>query len=600
MNIPGKISFIMCLVLLIVLPAGNIFAQSTEQKIENFKQRIEKYQKSGDLNNEVEYCSKLAFLYWQNGELDKSLNYFNRSLEINKKLDNRNGSKLIYYYLGMIYSEKEEYQKSVKAFKKGIKISRELGMQKSILSGLINLAQTYQNNNEYEKSNEYALKAYNMAQEQDNLEQVRSCAGLLTENYKELSKPEKSAHYFEIFSSLDKRIKEEKVSEIKKESQDQVNQALSEKEKTKKELSEEKGKLRMAEDSLARAEQMTREQQMRIEMQDLELKRKEAQIKLEKTIRNTLIIGVVLIIGVAMLLYKFYRQKQRANLKLAEQNEKINKQNQQIHEQKNKLEIQNTKLSDSIAYAQNIQSAILPTDLFTNPEIKPFILYKPKDIVSGDFYWYARKNTGDNTKQIFIAAVDCTGHGVPGAFMSMIGNQSLNEIIVEKNISDPSEILYNLNMNIIDALNQEYSDNTDGMDVCLVRLDFSETSKDVYFAGAKRPLYYIKKGETEIKRIKGNRYSIGGVYKNKREKTFETHDMSIQSGDILYLTTDGIIDQVNENRKRFSSTRLLSILQNNLDKPMEKQEKILEKRVDDFRGDSEQRDDITVIGIKIL
>ncbi len=590
----------MFLVLLIVLPAGNIIAQSTEEKIENFKQQIEKSQKSGDLNNEVEYCSKLAFLYWQNGELDKSLNYFKRSLEINKKLDNRNGSKLIYYYLGMIYSEKEEYQKSVKAFKKGIKISRELGMQKSVLSGLINLAQTYQNNNEYEKSNEYALKGYNMAQEQNNLEKVRTCAGLLTENYKELNNPEKSSHYFEVFSSLDKRIKDEKISEIKKESQNQVNQALSEKEKTKKELSEEKGKLRIAEDSLARAEQMTREQQMRIEMQDLELKRKEAQIKLEKTIRNTLIIGVFLIIGVAMLLYKFYRQKQRANLKLAEQNEKINKQNQQIHEQKNKLEIQNTKLSDSISYAQNIQSAILPTDLFTNPEIKPFILYKPKDIVSGDFYWYACKYTGENTKQIFIAAVDCTGHGVPGAFMSMIGNQSLNEIIVEKNISNPSEILYKLNMNIIDALNQEYSDNTDGMDVCLIRLDFSENSKEVYFAGAKRPFYYIKKGETEIKRIKGNRYSIGGVYKNKREKIFETHDMPIQAGDILYLTTDGIIDQVNENRKRFSSTRLLSILQNNLDKPMEKQEKILEKRVDDFRGNSEQRDDITVIGIKIL
>ena len=590
----------MFLVLLIVLPAGNIIAQSTEEKIENFKQQIEKSQKSGDLNNEVEYCSKLAFLYWQNGELDKSLNYFNRSLEINKELNNRNGSKLIYYYLGMIYSEKEEYQKSVKAFKKGIKISRELGMQKSVLSGLINLAQTYQNNNEYEKSNEYALKGYNMAQEQNNLEKVRTCAGLLTENYKELNNPEKSSHYFEVFSSLDKRIKDEKISEIKKESQNQVNQALSEKEKTKKELSEEKGKLRIAEDSLARAEQMTREQQMRIEMQDLELKRKEAQIKLEKTIRNTLIIGVFLIIGVAMLLYKFYRQKQRANLKLAEQNEKINKQNQQIHEQKNKLEIQNTKLSDSISYAQNIQSAILPTDLFTNPEIKPFILYKPKDIVSGDFYWYARKNGRDNVKQIFIAAVDCTGHGVPGAFMSMIGNQSLNEIIVEKNISNPSEILYKLNMNIIDALNQEYSDNTDGMDVCLIRLDFSENSKEVYFAGAKRPFYYIKKGETEIERVKGNRYSIGGVYKNKREKIFETHDMPIQAGDILYLTTDGIIDQVNENRKRFSSTRLLSILQNNLDKPMEKQEKILEKRVDDFRGNSEQRDDITVIGIKIL
>ncbi len=590
----------MILLHLIMLSGINCFAQDTEDKINNYKEQLEKYRKSGDINNELEYSSKLAFVYWQNGELDKALNHFKRSLEINEKLDNPNGIKLINYYLGMIYSEKEDYQKSVNAFKKGIKISRELGMKESILHGLINLAQTYQNKSEYKKSNQYGLEAYNLAKEQNDMKQIRSAAGILTENYKKLGNSEKSIHYFEVFSSIDKHLKNEEITEIKEESQSQVNQAISEKEKTKNELAKEIDKRKSAQDSLAKAEQMTREQQMRIEMQDLELKRKQAKIKLERTIRNTLIIGVVLIIGVTMLLYRFYKQKQRANLMLAEQNEQINKKNKQIQEQKNKLEIQNTKLSDSIDYAQNIQSAILPTDLFNNKEIEAFVLYKPKDIVSGDFYWYTYKEGTDNQKQIFIAAVDCTGHGVPGAFMSMIGNRSLNEIIVEKNINEPADILYNLNLNIIDALNQEYSDNTDGMDVCLVRIDLNNNSKDVYFAGAKRPLYFVKNGDPEMNKIKGNRYSIGGLYKNKRKKEFESHHLTVDKGDVLYLTTDGIIDQVNENRKRFSSTRLLSVLYNNLSNPMEKQGKILEKRLEDFRGDSEQRDDITVIGIKIL
>ena len=575
--------------------------QDDRQKVQQYEKQITRHRNQGNIQKELEYSNKVAFIYWQNNFYDQAEKYFRRCFEINQELGNKNGIKLTSYYLGMIYSEKEEYDQAIQSFQKGVKISRELNLKSSTLSGLINLAQTYQIMDNFEQSNQYAQEALSLAKEQNDMKSIRSCYGLLSENFKQLGNSEKSIKYFDLFSSIDKHLKNERVSEIKKQSEDKVNQAQAEKQKTQEELKEEVDRRKMTQDSLQKVARISRERQMRLEMKELEIKKKQAQLKLERTIRNSLIIGFVLIAGFSILLYHFYKQKKKANKKLEEQYKHISAQNKQIQEQKNKLETQNNKLNDSLTYAENIQAAILPIQSQLKKEFDVFILYRPKDIVSGDFYWFTQIHENGMPSPItFLAVVDCTGHGVPGAFMSMIGNRIFNEIIAEKRILEPSKILELLNQYIVEALKQETTDNTDGMDVCLISMEHTENNtKNIRFAGAKRPLYYFSKNDGEIKKIKGDRYSIGGINKNKKEKQFTIKELKLHKGDILYLTTDGIFDQVNNSRKRFSSKRFLNVLNQNTDQSLEIQHSEMEKTLEEFRGNSEQRDDITVLGAKI-
>ena len=360
--------------------------QDDRQKVQQYEKQITRHRNQGNIQKELEYSNKVAFIYWQNNFYDQAEKYFRRCFEINQELGNKNGIKLTSYYLGMIYSEKEEYDQAIQSFQKGVKISRELNLKSSTLSGLINLAQTYQIMDNFEQSNQYAQEALSLAKEQNDMKSIRSCYGLLSENFKQLGNSEKSIKYFDLFSSIDKHLKNERVSEIKKQSEDKVNQAQAEKQKTQEELKEEVDRRKMTQDSLQKVARISRERQMRLEMKELEIKKKQAQLKLERTIRNSLIIGFVLIAGFSILLYHFYKQKKKANKKLEEQYKHISAQNKQIQEQKNKLETQNNKLNDSLTYAENIQAAILPIQSQLKKEFDVFILYRPKDIVSGDFY----------------------------------------------------------------------------------------------------------------------------------------------------------------------------------------------------------------------
>lgn len=276
----------------------------------------------------------------------------------------------------------------------------------------------------------------------------------------------------------------------------------------------------------------------------------------------------------------------------------------QVHKEKRVLEIKvaertrelaqkNKDITDSIQYAKRIQEAILPAreNIFSQLP-GSFILYRPKDIVSGDFYWFIKK--GD--KKI-IAAVDCTGHGVPGAFMSMIGHNLLNQIVIEKNITDPAEILSALNKGVQDALNQKGAEGEamDGMDIALCVID--STDNRFEFAGAFRPLYFIKNGNLE--KIEGSKFPIGGVRQNEHERMFTSFHRTIAPGDMLYMSSDGYADQFGGPKgKKFMSKQFQEMLLEIYVKPPAEQRNILEKRIEQWRGSLEQVDDVLVIGVK--
>jgi serine phosphatase RsbU (regulator of sigma subunit) len=270
-------------------------------------------------------------------------------------------------------------------------------------------------------------------------------------------------------------------------------------------------------------------------------------------------------------------------------------------QQKDRIELQNQNIRASISYAKTIQSAILPHQLSLSQNFNTFIIYKPKDIVSGDFYWYSQlPPTNDRKERYFYAAVDCTGHGVPGAFMSMIGSRVLNEIVNEKKIDIPSKILDFMNEEIKVILRQEVTDNNDGMDVCLCVIEPIEngTSK-ITFAGAKRPLYYYKNDEMVLKYIKGTRKTIGGTHAKRNTELFTDHELYLEKGDILYLSTDGIVDQPSPERVRFGSLRFFNLLKEIAPKSLEEQKQSIEQAVMEFQDYENQRDDVTFLGIKL-
>lgn len=322
------------------------------------------------------------------------------------------------------------------------------------------------------------------------------------------------------------------------------------------------------------------------------------------------------IVTIVTLIYSAYRSRIRS---IEKQNEKLEKlvrertaevelQKEEIKAQRDDLEMQNEKIEmineqikSSIRYAQTIQNAILPISENMRSYFDYFTIFRPKDIVSGDFYWFSNiDNPETNQSKVFIAAVDCTGHGVPGAFMSMIGSRLLNEIVNEKRILEPNQILDNLNMGVRKALKQEQTENNEGMDVCLCMIETLNSGKTrVTYAGAKRPLFYFKQEKNTIATLKGDRKSIGGIKSKMENVPFTSKELMLNQGDLIYLTSDGIIDQNSPDRVRFGTVRFIETIEKCVRLPMNIQCETIESALDLYQQDAEQRDDITVIGIKV-
>ena len=276
-------------------------------------------------------------------------------------------------------------------------------------------------------------------------------------------------------------------------------------------------------------------------------------------------------------------------------------QQEELKLQNSRIEFQNKHIRASITYAQNIQNAILPERAEMDKFFKSFVIFRPKDIVSGDFYWFVHLPEKDGfSEKVFIAAVDCTGHGVPGAFMSMIGNRLLKEIVLEQKVVSPKDILERLDVKVKEVLKQDRTDNNDGMDLCMCRLENNrDNTFTVKFSGAKRPLFYFKTGDSEVRALHPDRRSIGGISKKRFKTDFTNQEITLNTGDIIWLSTDGIVDQNDEKRKRLGTPRFVEVLNNISSKSLIEQREFLIQEIDKYQGSEEQRDDITVLGLKL-
>jgi PAS domain S-box-containing protein len=258
------------------------------------------------------------------------------------------------------------------------------------------------------------------------------------------------------------------------------------------------------------------------------------------------------------------------------------------------LEVQekNKKINDSINYSKRIQNAILPNTRLVNKTLpNSFILYKPRDVVSGDFPWFVQiKN------DIFIAAVDCTGHGVPGALLSLIGYFLLNDIVRSRRVSEPGIILDLLDEGVTQTLRQDQDDSAtkDGMDIALCRINLE--TNEVQYAGAHRPLYYIKGGVMD--EIKGNKFPIGGgIFKN--QTNFTTHKLDLTAGDSIYFSSDGYPDQFGGPEvRKLGPKRVREMVEKAANMPMKEAYDLFDQEWEKWKGDHKQTDDVLLIGIK--
>ncbi|MFC2099018.1 PP2C family protein-serine/threonine phosphatase, partial [Bacteroidota bacterium] len=264
-------------------------------------------------------------------------------------------------------------------------------------------------------------------------------------------------------------------------------------------------------------------------------------------------------------------------------------------------EKQKENITDSIYYALTIQQAMLPDIDELKKHFEGFVIYLPKDIVSGDFYWFTqriRKKSGEHS--YYLAAVDCTGHGVPGGFLSMIGARMLDAVVNEYRINKTDEILEMMDKRIRTALNQHKTENDDGMDICLCKItDHPDTdSEEVYlsFSGARRSLFVIRQGQ-EVEVIKGDRRTIGGRHFNPNP--FSKNELVMKKGDKIYLTSDGLMGQHSPEREKFGTRRFIDFLNRNSSMSMTEQQNKLEEEILGFMKVEKQRDDITIMGIKL-
>ena len=555
-----------------------------EKTLEFFYKVMNIHQSTGDKELQSKAYNNIGLILTDLGRTKEALDYYERSLVLKRELDNQLGVANTLSNMALIYDQEGKYQQAHNYYKIALKIDRENNRTFDVFKDLSNMGDNYTLQKKYDSADYYYEQAVAMMHEVDEpyykAELLESLAkfNALREEYSRAI--EKYNMALMIAENIDARALEKNhhlgLSEIYKKIGD-FEKSLGHFEKymaIEKELFNQEQAQKLAQI----------EENFQIQSQEIEidLLNKEAEIK-DLRLSNTqdLIYGLILmllLIGIIVFLqYRKNMFKSRANDLLQKQNEEI--------------AMKNKNIMDSILCAKNIQEAILPDDdklgrVFSDA----FVFSRPRDIVNGDFYWFA-----DHNDHILVAAVDCTGHGVPAAFLNVLGNSMLNQIVYESNLVQPGEILEELNKRIQRTIKAEklYAQVDDGMDIGLCMIN--KKTRNLCFAGAKRPLYVFNNGE--FKEIKGDHVSVGG---NHDAHAYTEHSVEMVEGDTLYLFTDGIVDQFGgEKNKKFMYPRLRKLLQEIFHKPLTEQREIIQERLTSWQGNNEQTDDMLLISVKV-
>lgn len=565
-----------------------LFAQ---ENTNDFEVLANGYVNQGKQSQAAEFYSKAGYAYWNKSNKSKAEFAFQKAYDLFSAQQNISASIAVGNNLGVIYMDDEKYFNAHTAFNNVLSFARKTKNTTEIFNALINSGTASFELASYKEAINNAFEATTLAKEMNSLKSLAKSYSLLAESYEKIDDSSNAYKYFELYASIDKKIKSQEIEDVKQLSAEEIYKAQENKRVTEIELKIKKGELKLTQDSLGVSERLAYERQMQVELRNEQLKKKEIQLLYERQLRRTLILGIIFIIFFILILGYFLRQR-------LIDNKKLTRQKAEITEQRNTLGVQNKKITDSIYYGLRIQQAMLPELSELQKHFDTFIIYRPKDIVSGDFYWFYETKIGDVINR-FIALADCTGHGVPGAFMSMIGQRLFFEIVAERKIYQPSQILAAIDDVLRKELDQDNKKSIDGMDVAFCRFEIKNGEyQSLTYAGAKRSIFIHKENEDHLTSIPGDRKGIGGFFSSE-DKTFTDKEFAINRGDTLFLYSDGIIDQHNSNRDRYGTNRFSEIITSHLKDPIITIKNAIENSFDSYTEPEEQRDDITVIGLRL-
>jgi tetratricopeptide (TPR) repeat protein len=529
----------------------------------------------------LEYFNKSLIIFKKVGRLDKLGNALNNSASMNILMDNKDtaikqfqeaenifkemgdkgGQAEISQNLANIYFQNQNPEEGLKALHRAIKIYEELGIVKGLGICYKALGSHYFEIKNYKKSIEYYLIAKELWEPLEIKNDLRKLYHQLAEAYSKANNFKEASNYYKKYIAINDTIYNRERNNQIAEMQEKYDSESKEKE---------------------------------IKLQTIEIEKQNAEVQHQTKQKIWFGIGLGLALILLIVVFRGYQQKQKTN------NIIIN--------QKNMVEEKNKEIIDSINYAKRIQNALLKSEEDeTNHLPEHFVFFNPKDIVSGDFYWAFEKQN-----YMYLAVADCTGHGVPGAFLTMLGTAFLNEITAIEGVLSPSQILDELRSKIIKELGQtgNEGENKDGMDMSLIRLDLK--SKDLEWAGANNPLWLIKnnsekdnksmhlsitKDDKHLYEVKSDKQPISYFPKSK---PFTNHKIKLEQKDTIYLFTDGFADQFGGPKgKKFKYKPFKELLFSLSNKKMKDQKEILETNFTDWKGDLEQIDDVCVVGIRI-
>jgi serine phosphatase RsbU (regulator of sigma subunit) len=546
------------------------------EALKSYLQAIKIEEEIGDKMRASEAYNNMGNLYENMRNYREALKNQFISLKLKKELSDENGMVFSYINIGNIYFEMNKFSEALKTRITALEMQKKLGGKKSLNICYNNLGKSFFQLQNYAQALKNYLEAQKLCIELKDKPGMAECFRNLEEVYarqkllplakaymdsaltilKEIRNKGTLEQAYLQYADLDSAMNNFQQAYLHQKLYALYHDSLFNEANTKKVVSAEMNFEFEKKQAVAKAEQ----------------EKITAVAAAENRKQKIIIIGVsillLLILAFAFFAYRNYRLKKRSNIR---------------------LEIQKKNIDDSIRYAQRIQQAILPTDLFHVSEgLEYCIYYQPKDIVSGDFYW--RHRIGD---ELFFAAVDCTGHGVPGAMMSMLGYDLLEYAVTDRGLREPADILNLMNKKIIQKLNNNNDKaSTDGMDMSLCRLNLN--TKELTYAGAKNDLYRYSKNKLELLPV--TKYSIG----YEAEHVFTQSAVPLQSGDMLWLFTDGYCDQKGgPEGKKFMRTRWKELLQKIAPMSSGEQKTQLITGFDTWKGMHSQRDDILVIGIRV-
>jgi serine phosphatase RsbU (regulator of sigma subunit) len=552
--------------------------------IENLMTALEYYTKIDDKKGIAWIYNSLGYVYAHQDEKKLAADWYDKALKLSLQQDNKEALALIYNNLGTLEQSKMNLEAALGYYLKALKLRKVLKDIRGEIMSLNNIGNAFILSKNFQRAELYLNDCKSKCVSINSIDGLTRCYINLASLYETWNKPNVAKIFADSAYALSKNTR----------NIDHLMEATKRAYKVEKMLGNDKRSLFYLEESLALQDSMkTREIQKEIykkqyeydmakQEQAFEFQKKEKEIEVaqQKKVRNIFIFSLIGAVICGVLITRNLFQSKNKN--------KI------ISAQKDFIEDKQKEILDSITYAKRLQSAILPNENTIRIYLKDsFVFYRPKDIVAGDFYWFEK--VGD---MIFMAAADSTGHGVPGAMVSIVCCNALNKAVKEFSLTDPGQILDKTRELVLETFAKSGEEIKDGMDISLVVIHHDQlksSNKSFRWAGANNALWYISNGQ--LHEVKADKQPIGNY---EHASAFTTHELSVTEGTIIYLFTDGFADQFGGPKaKKFKHKQLAALLLEMKDKAMHEHPLILEKRLKEWQGQLEQIDDITILGSRL-